>query len=142
MLATSSGSQPRCCGTNLKRALRASPVSPCGFVIGVFTPPGCALLTRMPCGASSRAAVRVKPRTAYLLAAYAPVPLLGSIADDDEMLTMAPLPASCILGITACRPRKVPVTLTSSNFRNWSGAVFSRVEKNNIPALLTNMSMR
>ena len=61
-------------------------------------------------------------------------------ADDDEMVTMRPHPASIMSGAAACRQWKVPVRLTAI-IRSHASAVMSRNSvKPSIPALVTMIS--
>ena len=58
-------------------------------------------------------------------------------ADDDEIVTMRPHPASIMSGTAACRQWKVPVRLTAI-MRSHASASMSRKSSNpSIPALVT-----
>ncbi len=61
--------------------------------------------------------------------------------DADDVLIMTPFPAAFIGGITACIPRKVPVTLTSISLRKSFGLISSISPKDRMPALFTRMSI-
>lgn len=84
-------------------------------IIGVSTAPGQMQLTRMPSGASSRAAERVAPRSPYLDDEYGRTSAYPRNAAMEATLTMA-LPEG-ITGDTACIPRIGPTRLTSSTSR-------------------------
>jgi len=72
--------------------------------------------TRMPWGAWSIAMARLSAITAPLDTEYGVSPR-GRSAEIDEMLTMAPPPASTIAGIACLQHRK---TLWRLTFRTWS----------------------
>ena len=62
-------------------------------------------------------------------------------ADDDEMVTMRPQPASIMSGTAAWRQWKVPVRLTAI-MRSQASALISRKSTNpSMPALVTMISI-
>ena len=62
-------------------------------------------------------------------------------ADDDEMVTMRPHPASIMSGTAACRQWKVPVRLTAIMRSHASGVMSRNSVKPSIPALVTMISI-
>jgi hypothetical protein len=84
------------------------------------------------------AAVLVSPRTAHLLATYAPKRGRPCRPAVDEMLTIEPPPARTIDGVTVFMPRNTPCTLTRSTRSKSSSVVLSSAWKCRMPALLTS----
>ena len=82
------------------------------IAIGVFISPGRTALTRMPWRATPIARCWVSVFTPALEIWYAAV-LVEQIEAIDEMLTIAPRPASRITGITALHVRHIADRLTS-----------------------------
>ncbi len=75
--------------------------------------PGWIEFTRIPRGASTRAAALVMPRTAHLLATQERIRSIPIRPSIEEMLRIDPPPAALIGSTTARMPRKTPVWLTS-----------------------------
>src|SRR3546814_13894791 len=85
--------------------------------MGVWIPPGCTELTRMPSGPRSMAAVFESPRRPHLLATYAPPDGSPTIPALEEMLMIDPPPARSIDGVTTFIPLSGPIRLMSSTWR-------------------------
>src|ERR1700738_4695061 len=94
--------------------------------MGVRMNTGCTQLTLMLCGANSRAADFVRPRTAHLEATYGCASGAPRRPSIEEMLMIEPLPADVIGSTTARIPKNVPVRLTSMT---WCHLLRSKVPR-------------
>ena len=105
--------------------------------------PGPTLLTRMPCGAYSIAAVLVMPTTPCLADTYATDCAKPTDPRIDAMFTIAPPPPASIAGISARRQWKTPLRFTAMTAAQPSSG-YSPVGACGppMPALLTATSSR
>src|SRR3989441_914056 len=139
--ATSSTRPSRFIGTALSDFSRqAGSADALEVRIGGMTP-GCTELTRMPCCAYCTAADLVMIRTAPFDALY-PMWIRSwpTKPEIDEMLTMAPPPASRIAGTACFMPRKTPFAFTFMRVSQAAVLVVSGSNVPLIPALFTRSS--
>ncbi len=107
--------------------------------IGVSTGPGNTALTRMPDGASSAAAIWVRPRSAHFDEPYAAWLGNGRIAPVLQVLTIA-APSACRSASSAARiPRNGPRQLTRQLLSKPSGVSSASDARCRTPALLTSV---
>ncbi len=93
-------------------------------------------------GPSSPASVRVSCTTAALEAAYAALPMLGTMAANEAALMIRPEFCRFMIGATARHIRNTPPTLTSKQRSQVSSSISVIRPSPITPALLTSTSIR
>ena len=120
------------------------PISSCirPLPIGVFTPVGCTLLTRMPYLPSSAANALAMPRTANLLVVYGIMNGCTFRPAAELMMMTEPPPALTRCGAPTMTVFQVPVTLVLIVSSKICGVVWSQALGTQIPAFATTTSSR